>query len=106
MVGYSESIETKMVNLYQSLNEKDRRRYAAIEAAKLPHGGTDYIANLFKCDPKTIRRGNQEVELLPEDPAVDRIRKKGADGQMLAKHNRTSSQRSAKKSIPKRRARR
>ena len=31
MVGYRESIERKMVNLYTSLNEKDRRRYAAIE---------------------------------------------------------------------------
>jgi hypothetical protein len=71
MVGYSESIETKMVNLYLSLNEKDRRRYAAIEAEKLPHGGTDYIAKLFACDPKTIRRCIQEVDLLPEDTAAD-----------------------------------
>jgi hypothetical protein len=36
MVGYSESIERKMVNT--SLSEKDRRRYAAIEAEKLGHG--------------------------------------------------------------------
>lgn len=106
MVGYHESIEQKMVNLYESLNEKDRRRYAAIEAEKLGHGGTEYISNLFGCDPKTIRRGTREVELLPEDPAEDRIRKRGAVVEMLAVANRNSSPRSAKRSRPKRRARR
>ncbi len=87
MVGYHESIEQKMVNLYESLNEKDRRRYAAIEAEKR-HGGTEYISNLFGCDPKTIRRGTREVELLPEDPAEDRVRKRGAVVEMLAVANR------------------
>ncbi|ELP32702.1 hypothetical protein RBSWK_03390 [Rhodopirellula baltica SWK14] len=33
-VGYNEVIEQNMVNLYESLSEKDRRRYAAIEAEK------------------------------------------------------------------------
>lgn len=77
MVGYDESTEVKMVHLYESLSEKDRRRYAAIEAEKLGHGGTEYIANLFGCDPKTIRRGNQEVDALPHDEAAQRVRKKG-----------------------------
>lgn len=106
MVGYHESIERKMVNLYSSLNEKDRRRYAAIEADKLGHGGTEYIAGLFGCDPKTIRRGNREVELLPEDPAENRVRKKGAGVEMLAVASPISLRRSAKRSRPKRRARR
>lgn len=105
MVGYSESIERKMVNLYTSLNEKDRRRYAAIEAEKLGHGGTEYIAGLFNCDPKTIRRGTREVELLPEDPAENRIRKKGAVVEMLAVRSLNSSRPSAKRLKRKRRAR-
>jgi hypothetical protein len=66
-----------MVNLYGSLSEKDRRRYAAVEVAKLEHGGTAYIAELFGCDPDTIRQGRQDVEQLPEDEAEDRVRKKG-----------------------------
>jgi len=106
MVGYSKAVEAKMVSLYQSLNEKDRRRYAAIEAGKLPHGGTEYIANLFDCDPKTIRRGDREVESLPEDEAVQRVRKKGAAGRMLANPSQASSKPSAKRSRPKRQARR
>ncbi|REK23794.1 MAG: hypothetical protein DWQ42_14475 [Planctomycetota bacterium] len=66
-----------MVNLYGSLSEKDRRRYAAVEAAKLGHGGLAYIAELFACDPGTIRHGRQDVEQLPDDEAGGRVRKKG-----------------------------
>jgi len=77
MRTYSSRIEKQMVNLYGSLSEKDRRRYAAVEAAKLEHGGTAYMAELFGCDPDTIRQGRYDVEQLPEDSAVGRVRKKG-----------------------------
>ena len=73
--GYAEDIEVKMQRLYVTLSEKDQRRYAAIEVAKLEHGGTDYISGLFGIDPKTIRRGIAELELI-EDPVAGRIRKK------------------------------
>ena len=46
-----------MRRLFDSLGEKDRRRYAAIEATKLGHGGIEYVAGLLGCDPKTIRQG-------------------------------------------------
>jgi hypothetical protein len=36
---YSEKIEKQMKAYFDSLNEKDRRGYAAIEAMKLGHGG-------------------------------------------------------------------
>jgi len=77
MDGYEERIEVQMVNFYRTLSEKDRRRYAAVEASKLGHGGVAYIARLFGCDPDTIRRGLEDVEQLPEDTAEGRIRKKG-----------------------------
>src|SRR4030095_7320336 len=35
LAGYSPTIEAQMRAFYQSLSEKDRRRYAAIEACKL-----------------------------------------------------------------------
>jgi hypothetical protein len=66
-----------MAQLYGSLSEKDRRRYAAVEAEKLGHGGVQYIAELFGCDPQTIRRGAQDIEQLPQDQAEGRVRKKG-----------------------------
>jgi hypothetical protein len=77
MNGYEERVEVQMVKFYRSLSEKDRRRYAAVEAGKLDHGGVAYIAELFGCDPDTIRRGMTDVEHLPEDVAEGRVRKKG-----------------------------
>ena len=77
MKSYSAAVERHMVKLYGSLSEKDRRRYAAVEAVKLGHGGVHYIAELFGCDPHTIRHGEQDVEQLPVDAAKDRVRKKG-----------------------------
>jgi hypothetical protein len=77
MEGYSYRVEVQMTNFYQSLSEKDRRRYAAVEAGKLGHGGVAYVAELFGCDPDTIRRGLADVEQLPDDPADGRVRKKG-----------------------------
>ena len=77
-MAYSPEIEHSMKMFHDSLSEKDRRRYAAIEAAKLGHGGTEYISTLLGCDPKTIRQGLQDLEQ-PEDPAIGRVRKKGVD---------------------------
>ena len=77
MNGYKAAVERHMVRLYGSLSEKDRRRYAAVEAEILGHGGVQYIADLFDCDPDTIRHGAQDIEQLPEDEAVGRVRKKG-----------------------------
>jgi hypothetical protein len=78
MDKYAEDIERKMRQFSDWLSEKDRRRYAAVEALKLGHGGVEYIAQLLQCDPKTIRQGMQDLDQ-PVDPAADRVRKKGAD---------------------------
>ena len=56
----------------------NRRRYAAVEASKLGHGGIEYISHLLGCDPKTIGHGVDELESEVE-LAVDGQRKKGAD---------------------------
>jgi DDE family transposase len=74
MKKYSATIERDMKAFYDSLSEKDRRRYAALEAAKLGHGGTHYIATVLGCDPKTIRHGQHELAALP-DPLSQRVRR-------------------------------
>jgi hypothetical protein len=78
MEGYSRALEGQMVRFYRSLKERDRRRYAAVEAAKFGHGGIEYVSRLLGCDPKTIGRGMAELEA-GEELATDRRRKKGAD---------------------------
>jgi hypothetical protein len=76
MQAYSADVEQKMQRFFGWLSEKDRRRYAAVEAAKLGHGGVEYIAQVLACDPKTIRQGLHDLEEA-EDAAAGRIRKKG-----------------------------
>jgi hypothetical protein len=62
MQPYSSEVEQQMRRFYRSLSEKDRRRYAAVEALKLGWGGVTYISQLFECDDKPIRHGMQELE--------------------------------------------
>ena len=62
MEGYSADVERKMQRFFGWLSEKDRRRYAAVEAAKLGHGGIEYIARVLACDPQTIRQGLRDLE--------------------------------------------
>jgi hypothetical protein len=78
MDGYSEEVERQMSRLSDSLSERDRRRYAAIEAAKLGHGGIEYISRVLGCDPATIRHGISELES-PDEWDTHRQRKKGGD---------------------------
>lgn len=78
MDGYPQSVERQMAKFCRSLNERDRRRYAAVEAAKLGHGGVEYISRILGCDPKTIARGTGELQAKQELP-TERQRQKGAD---------------------------
>ena len=75
--AYAPKSEAAMRRLFHSLNERDRRLYAAAEAAKLGRGGLLYLTRLFGCDPKTIRRGILELQ---EPPRLlpGKSRKKGA----------------------------
>ena len=77
MNRYPVDVEQRMQALYRSLSEKDRRRYAAVEAVKVGHGGISYVAKLFGCDPETVRHGEEDLGQLPEDEAAGRVRKKG-----------------------------
>ena len=54
--------EQQMKFYYESLSEKDRRRYAAIEAQKIGYGGLRYISQLFQCNYRTIRQGFADLK--------------------------------------------
>ena len=75
-MSYSLEIENTMLKVYTNLNEKDRRRYVAVEALKLGYGGKQYIMNLFSCSHHRINRGLWELDH-EEENISDRIRKKG-----------------------------
>lgn len=62
MMSYSEVIEHQMQRFYQSLTEKEQRRYAALEALKLGHGGKTSIRDLLGCEYKTQARGLHDLQ--------------------------------------------
>lgn len=76
MKHYTPEMEAEMRAFYQSLSEKDRRRYAAIEARKLGYGGQHYIARLFGCERHTVATGSAELQV-PQALAQPGIREPG-----------------------------
>ena len=74
---YDAETETAMKTFYDSLSEKDRRRYAGIEALKLGHGGQKYIARILGCSRNTVKKGACEVSGLPAREVDKRIRRPG-----------------------------
>jgi len=74
---YPTAIEQAMLLTYSSLNERQRRLYAANEALKLGHGGITYVTHLFGCHRKTVQRGL--LDLRSSDPPLpaNQARKKG-----------------------------
>ena len=80
MQSYSPEIERAMKKYYATLSEKDRRRYAAIEALKLGHGGQSYIAQLLGCSEKTVSRGLADLAGLPEQPQYEASLRKPGGG--------------------------
>jgi hypothetical protein len=86
MDGYAAEIEQKMQRFFGWLSEKDRRRYATVEAAKLGHGGVEDIARVLGCDPQTMRQGLRDLEAT--EAAAGRLRTKGVDARRTPSHRR------------------
>lgn len=80
MENYPREIENLMKRYYETLNEKDRRRFAALEVFKLGWGAQQYIAEVLDIDPKTISRGMKELKE-GSGPPPGIIRKEGGGSQ-------------------------
>jgi len=75
---YPAHVEEAMKKHYDSLSEKDKRHYAAVEALKLDRGGTKYIATVLGCSRRTIWRGRKELSASPtQGKSNKRVRKVG-----------------------------
>jgi hypothetical protein len=75
---YDPEVVAEVRAFYATLSEKDRRRYVAVEARRVGHGGIEYVAMVFGCSQRTIERGLAELDKLPLDPAAGRVRRPGA----------------------------
>lgn len=73
MKPYPLEIEAQMRAWYETLTEKEQRRYAAIEAVKLGHGGQRYIARVLGCSRNTVQAGLKELgDLSTTSPRIRR----------------------------------
>jgi hypothetical protein len=59
-----------MKTFYDTLTEKDKRRYAGVEAMKLGRGGVAYIIKILGCSRKTVIKGLKELNGLSSDEQV------------------------------------
>jgi hypothetical protein len=78
LTPYPPAVEAAMRFTFATLDERQRRLFAATEAIKLGHGGIAYIARVLDCHRRTIERGLQELRHPPAPWPVPRARKKGA----------------------------
>ena len=84
---YPPDVAAQVQGFYATLSEKDRRRYAAVEARRLGHGGIDYVAEVLGCSRRTIERGLNELDELPHDPAAGRVRRPGGGRKKKSRRN-------------------
>lgn len=87
---YEPRVEERMRVFWQTLSEKDRRRFAALEATRLGHGGVEYVAEVLGCSTRTIERGAAELDQLPNDPAAGRVRRPGGGRKKRSSPSRNS----------------
>jgi hypothetical protein len=71
-----DELKAAIVLFCSLLDERQRRLYAGLEAAKVGHGGDTAIAELLGMDPGTVARGRRE--LLTGDVEPGRVRRAGA----------------------------
>jgi hypothetical protein len=76
--AWDAAVEKNVRDFYNTLSEKERRRFAAVQARQLGHGGVKYMAKVLGCSRRTIERGLAELDELPYDPAAGQTRRPGA----------------------------
>jgi hypothetical protein len=93
-LGYhpDQLIHSQMNLLVSRLDEQQRRWYAALESAKLGHGGDRFISLVTGLHVDTIRRGREELAASLNDRPADRVRLPGGGRPPLEKKSPKSSQ--------------
>jgi transposase len=74
---YPPEVEERMRRFYHSLNEKERRLFAGLEALRIGHGGRNYIAEVLGCSRNTVSKGACEMSNSPQKQVEQFIRQPG-----------------------------
>ena len=88
---HDQEIHGQMNLLLSRLDEQQRRWYAAVESAKLGHGGDRFVSQLTGLHVDTIRRGREELAASLQYRPADRIRLPGGGRPALEKKSPRSS---------------
>jgi hypothetical protein len=78
-------IHRQMNLLFSRLDEQQRRWYAAVESAKLGHGGDRFVSLVTGLHVDTIRRGREELAASLDNRPADRVRLPGGGRPALEK---------------------
>ncbi len=82
----------RQMNLLMSrLDEQQRRRYAAVERARLGHGGDRTLSRITGLNVDPIRRGREELADSLKDRPADRVRLPGGGRPAVGKQAPKSS---------------
>jgi len=77
--------------LMHMLDERQSRWVAGWEAERLGYGGVELVSQITELDPKTIRRGRNELAQGLADFPSTRVRRPGAGRPPAEKNMRSSS---------------
>ena len=88
---YTPAAEEQTRAFFKTLSERDQRRFAALEARRLGWGGIGYVAGVLGCSTRTIQRGIDELDQLPDDPAAGRVRRPGGGRKKKSSPSRNSN---------------
>ena len=83
-----QQLHRRMNLLFSRLDEQQRRWYAAVESARIGHGGDELISQIIGLDVKTIRRGRAELEEEFADRPTEGVRTSGAGRPLAEKKTR------------------
>jgi hypothetical protein len=84
-----DELKAAIILFFSLLDEKQRRLYAGLEAARMGHGGDRKISDLLGLDPHTVAKGRRE--LLSGDFEREGIRQPGAGRKQVKKKRPRSS---------------
>ncbi|MBV8488567.1 MAG: hypothetical protein JO161_09840 [Planctomycetaceae bacterium] len=86
-----QEIHRQMNLLLSRLDEQQRRWYAAVESAKIGHGGDRFVSRVTGLHVDTIRRGREELAASLDDRPANRVRLAGGGRPTLEKKSPRSS---------------
>jgi hypothetical protein len=78
-----DELKAGIILFFSLLDEKQRRLYAGLEAAKLGYGGDHKISELLGLDPHTVSKGRQELFSGSVDRSI--VRKSGGGRKRVEK---------------------